>query len=71
MDEDINQTEKSRATGYMGKSSEVMWMQWLESEATRQDSNWVSLENNKKYQLPVDDSIASMSYHLDHNISLV
>ena len=56
----------------MGKNSEVMWMQRLESEATRQGSTGVSLENNPKYQLPVDDSIASMSYHLDHNrISVV
>ena len=66
-DEDFNRTEKSGATGYMGKDYEVMWMEWLESEATRQGSNWVSLENRQKYQLPVDASIASMSYHLDHN----
>lgn len=51
----------------MGKNSEVMWMQQLQSEATRQDGNRVSLENNNQYQLPVDNSIASISYHLDHN----
>ena len=67
VDEDFNRTQKSRSTGYMGKNSEVLWMQRLESEATRQDSTGVSLGNDQKYQLPVDNSIASMSYHLDDN----
>lgn len=67
VDEDFNRTQKSRSTGYMGKNSEVMWIQRLESEATRQDSTGVSLGNDQKYQLPVDNSIASMSYHLDDN----
>ena len=66
-DEDFNRTQKSRSTGYMGKISEVMWMQRLESEATRQGDTGVSAENNPKYQLPLDNSIASMSYHLDDN----
>lgn len=42
-------------------------MQRLESEATKQSGNWDSLQNPPQYGLPVDDSIASMNYRLDHD----
>ncbi|KAJ5819106.1 hypothetical protein N7474_004697 [Penicillium riverlandense] len=63
--EDINRDEKSRATGYIGKNSEVVWMQRLESEAMRQAANKFR-PSRKSHRLPTDDSIASVNYHLDH-----
>src|ERR1700712_1770514 len=33
VEEDLNRSEHTRATGYMGKNSEVTWMQRLQREA--------------------------------------
>ncbi|KAL6232408.1 hypothetical protein BDW75DRAFT_247192 [Aspergillus navahoensis] len=55
--EDPNRTEESRATGYIGKESEIAWMQGLETEARK-------LSGGQKG--PTDESIASMCYHLDN-----
>lgn len=35
VEEDHNRTERTRATGYKGKSSEITWMQRLQREAER------------------------------------
>lgn len=67
MGEDLNRSKESRATGYMGKDSEIAWMQRLESNATKQGGNWDSLENPSKARLLVDDSIAPMNYRLDND----
>jgi hypothetical protein len=53
--EDFNRDEQSRATGHMGKNSEVVWMQRLDSETKTADDDKVTTGN----------SLASMSYHLD------
>ncbi|KAJ5267885.1 hypothetical protein N7478_010693 [Penicillium angulare] len=64
--EDLNRTEKSRATGHMGKNSEVTWMQRLDCEATKQSDREASPNKILWHQLPIDDSIASMNYNLDY-----
>lgn len=49
----------------MGKTSEIAWMQHLNYQAPKQ-SNDVTSGTTSWFQLPVDDSIASMNYHLDY-----
>ncbi|KAL3462209.1 fungal-specific transcription factor domain-containing protein [Aspergillus heterothallicus] len=60
--EDPNRNEASRATGYIGKESEIAWMQKLELEASRLDREG----HEEKGPPPVDEPIAAMSYHLDN-----
>ncbi|KAI1829101.1 transcriptional regulator family: Fungal Specific TF [Penicillium roqueforti] len=62
--EDHNRDEKSRATGYMGKNSEIVWMQRLDTEATRQSGDKSVAPENPLQGSP-DDPISSMNYHLD------
>lgn len=62
--EDYNRDEKSRATGYMGKNSEVVWMQRLGIEAKRQSDDQ-DLEATSSLQDLSDDSLSSTNYHLD------
>lgn len=67
--EDFNRDQKSQATGYMGKDSEVIWMQRLDSEAARQ-SGQGNLAHPRSLPSPTDDSISSINYHLDdHKLS--
>ncbi|KAL2856512.1 fungal-specific transcription factor domain-containing protein [Aspergillus pseudoustus] len=65
--EDPNRNEESRATGYIGKESEIAWMQKLEFEANKLDRGSHGEEESPP---PVDEPIASMSYHLD-NLQIV
>ncbi|KAJ5740589.1 hypothetical protein N7493_000461 [Penicillium malachiteum] len=57
LDEDLNQSKDSRATGYLGKTSEVFWMRSLENEV--HDSE---VRNEK---LPASASTASMNYRME------
>ncbi|KGO64406.1 Transcription factor, fungi [Penicillium italicum] len=69
VNEDLNRSEASRATGYIGKNSEIAWMQRLVSDATKQDHHGVALGDHlhhQPHQRPVEDSIASTNYYLDH-----
>ncbi|CAG7932668.1 unnamed protein product [Penicillium olsonii] len=65
VNEDLNRSEASRATGYIGKNSEVAWMQQLVSGATKEVSALRDQRDDQHHQLPVEDSIASTNYHLD------
>ncbi|KAL4808586.1 fungal-specific transcription factor domain-containing protein [Aspergillus unguis] len=56
--EDPNRNRESRAAGYIGKESEVAWMQKLETEANKLD--------NAGPQPSIDESVSSMSYHVDY-----
>lgn len=67
MDEDHNRSEESRATGHMGKSSEITWMHRLESEAKEQSGNPSSSKSLAQSGLPMSDPISSMNYRLDHD----
>ncbi|KAL4993194.1 fungal-specific transcription factor domain-containing protein [Aspergillus recurvatus] len=55
--EDPNHNVESRAVGYIGKESEIAWMQKLETEAGKLDSTiWE--------QSPIEKSVTAMSYHI-------
>ncbi|KAL4747047.1 fungal-specific transcription factor domain-containing protein [Aspergillus terricola var. indicus] len=55
--EDPNRTEESRAAGYIGKESEIAWMQKLETEARKMGGG---------QETGTEESIALMSYHVDN-----
>ncbi|KAJ6036398.1 hypothetical protein N7540_000677 [Penicillium herquei] len=57
LDEDLNQSKESRATGYLGKTSEVSWMRSLENEAHDGEIR------NERFPEPT--SIASMNYRME------
>lgn len=66
VDEDLNRTEESRATGYMGKNSEVTWMQRLQREAEQRSQKRPGIYNpdfdsygDRDFALP------GVNYHLD------
>ena len=65
MEEDINQSEESRATGYIGKSSEVAWMQRLDLETRRQGGTGPFSGDYRQCQDPTKAPIFSLNYHLD------
>ncbi|PYH98300.1 hypothetical protein BO71DRAFT_64887 [Aspergillus ellipticus CBS 707.79] len=60
--EDLNRTPSSRATGYMGKNSEVIWMQRVRMEAEQR-----SRKLPGSYEAEDEDEFAihSVNYHLD------
>lgn len=67
VDEDPNRSENTRATGVMGKSSEISWMQRVQREAEqRSQGNPGILEPN---QVEEEDkeafSLHALNYHLD------
>lgn len=55
----------SRATGYMGKNSEVTWMQRLDFEASKQGTHEDPSQPTADVA-PSDESISLLNYHLDH-----
>jgi hypothetical protein len=69
VEEDHNRSEHTRATGYMGKSSEITWMQRLKREAEqRARGKCGTLESDDADE---DDetkdrfSLSALNYHLD------
>ncbi|KAL4993581.1 fungal-specific transcription factor domain-containing protein [Aspergillus recurvatus] len=58
--EDPNRNLESRAAGYIGKESEIAWMQKLNAEASKLDSE------SEQQSPPIEEPIASISYHLDY-----
>lgn len=68
VDEDLNRTKHTRATGFLGKSSEISWMQRLQREAEQHvRANSGSLEPNEGDDEETKDrySLHSLNYHLD------
>jgi hypothetical protein len=65
--EDLDRSEESRATGYMGKTSEITWMQRLESETMGQTGTWDFLESPRQRRPHSNNAIPSMNYRLDHD----
>lgn len=64
VEEDLNRTEDTRATGYMGKNSEVTWMQRLRREAeqrSKRESGTYEPDPDKEDEY----ALHSMNYHLD------
>lgn len=58
--EDPNRNLESRAAGYIGKESEIAWMQKLEIEASR-----LNHESRQLAPPAEEEPVASMSYHVD------
>lgn len=65
LDEDVNRSKDSRATGYIGKSSEVAWMRSLETEASNSSSSEKELEDSHKSLFPKTIPRASMNYRIE------
>lgn len=63
--EDLNRSEISRATGYLGKNSKVTWMQRLDLETANQEDG-EGPSNMATNSVINDESISSLNYHLDH-----
>ncbi|KAL4979299.1 fungal-specific transcription factor domain-containing protein [Aspergillus desertorum] len=62
VDEDLNRSPSARATGYMGKNSEINWLQRLGREADNRARNLAGgAESRPDHEL----SIHSANYHLD------
>ncbi|KAL4915297.1 fungal-specific transcription factor domain-containing protein [Aspergillus aurantiobrunneus] len=62
VDEDLNRSPNARATGYMGKNSEVTWLQRLGREADHRARNLPGLAELKPDH---EFAIHSVNYHLD------
>ncbi|KAL4928421.1 transcription factor domain-containing protein [Aspergillus undulatus] len=62
VDEDLNRSPHSRATGYMGKNSEVTWLQRLGREAAQRARN---RSGTAEHQPDHQFAIHSVNYHLD------
>ncbi|KAJ5722541.1 hypothetical protein N7488_000576 [Penicillium malachiteum] len=66
VEEDLNRNEHSRATGYMGKNSEVTWMQRLQREAEHRSQGLPgSLEPGQSKRQDDDLALHAVNYHLD------
>lgn len=66
VEEDLNRNENSRATGYMGKNSEVTWMQRLQREAEHRSRGLPgSLEPGQSKRQDDDLALHAVNYHLD------
>ena len=66
VDEDLNRSPETRATGYMGKNSEITWMQRLRREA-EQRAHAQSGTYEPVYDRAQDSEFAlhALNYHLD------
>ncbi|GLB05261.1 hypothetical protein AtubIFM57258_011299 [Aspergillus tubingensis] len=62
VEEDVNRTPSSRATGYMGKNSEVTWMQRVRMEAEHRARK---LPGPYEAEHEGEFAIHSVNYHLD------
>lgn len=66
VEEDLNRNEDSRATGFMGKNSEVTWMQRLQREAENRAQGLAgSLEPGQSKRQDDDLALHAVNYHLD------
>ncbi|CRG86433.1 putative transcriptional regulatory protein C105,03c [Talaromyces islandicus] len=66
VEEDLNRGEHVRATGYIGKNSEISWMQRVQREAEQRSRNKPgTYEGKPTDQQHEDYSINTVSYHLD------
>ncbi|KAJ5901681.1 hypothetical protein N7495_002209 [Penicillium taxi] len=77
-EEDFNRDETSRATGFIGKSSEITWLQNLSKEVTNEVEGWSASMSNSGYnnglpspkltphpENPSDPWLSSSNYYLD------
>jgi hypothetical protein len=70
VEEDLNRTAHTRATGFMGKSSEISWMQRVQREAEQRARGYAGImesESNQDKNEEGRDGFAlhALNYHLD------
>lgn len=66
VEEDLSRNEKTRATGYMGKISQVTWMQRVQREAEQRAQGLPgSLEPGQSNRQDDDLALHTVNYHLD------
>jgi hypothetical protein len=66
VEEDLNRTEASRATGYMGKNSELTWMQRLRREAEQRVRMQPGVLSGALEMEPDGEhALHAVNYHLD------
>ncbi|KAJ6003148.1 hypothetical protein N7451_005695 [Penicillium sp. IBT 35674x] len=65
LDEDVNRSKASIATGYLGKSSEVAWMQSLALNARVHVVDEGVSKGSQNLRSAIDDSMASVDYHIE------
>ncbi|KAI2733228.1 transcriptional regulator family: Fungal Specific TF [Penicillium roqueforti] len=66
VEEDINRSPHARATGYMGKNSEITWMQRLQREADQRAQGLPgSLEFGQDPKIDNAVALHAVNYHLD------
>ncbi|KAJ5197887.1 uncharacterized protein N7498_007004 [Penicillium cinerascens] len=68
VEEDHNRSEHTRATGYMGKTSEITWMQRLQREAeqrARGKCGTLESEGDEDDETKDKFSLSALNYHLD------
>lgn len=77
-EEDFNRDETARATGFVGRSSEISWLQKLSKEVNNECEDWSSSKSNEDDdnglpsptltplpEKPSDPLVASSSYYID------
>ncbi|KAJ5935952.1 hypothetical protein N7454_005250 [Penicillium verhagenii] len=65
-EDDVNLTDKSRATGHIGKSSDIIWMLQLQKESEQRSGGQTWLFKPGEGYMPNDRFFPhAMNYHLD------
>ncbi|KAJ5555966.1 hypothetical protein N7513_003608 [Penicillium frequentans] len=65
IDEDVNRSKASMATGYHGKGSEISWMQSLALKAGVDQGKEGAFEGIQDHLSPIGNSFASVNYHME------
>lgn len=66
VEEDLNRGEHARATGYIGKNSEISWMQRVQREAEQRSRNKPGTYDGQPPTKQFEEfSINAVNYHLD------
>lgn len=66
MEDDVNLTRKSRATGHIGKSSDISWLQQLQKEAGHRRKGQAEPLEPGESRMSDDHFVPhDMNYHLD------
>ncbi|KAJ5767330.1 uncharacterized protein N7511_004946 [Penicillium nucicola] len=67
VDEDLNRTTRTRATGFIGKSSEISWMKRLQKEINRRSGRSRTDASGPGKKEPTKDrvSLHTLNYRLD------
>lgn len=66
VEEDFNQTDHGKSTGFMGKNSEITWMRQLQKEAKQRSHSLEGEIQSSSAQSPESEfKLPAFNYHLD------